>query len=428
MRSKSADYWHGFRPTWPVDRGVGAVLTRRPQCLAGIHADDADPFRSRSHIEFPELVDKLSKWTVESLPTSWPWSTTERHSQLHRRRSLSLNPLYRCRSRTSKPMSEHAFHPDRPPSGSLAAFIAAVARRTSKPTVGARRVFTRFRPRRSSSPRSPPQPSRASPTSSSPGSATGSGSPRPVQPCSSRPDKSCATSRPDEPPWRRSPDCCRGRCPWPACRHWPPTRWLAWWEIRQHHEGVRVDLAAPEDSEDLFDLVESGACELGLTDAADVPQSLAAISLGTQKLVFILPPGSTPAGEDPLGALDRGEIPLVVAPVGASTRRLLDQQFGALGRQPTLAVVSAQREAILPLVVAGAGAALVPEAMALIAENLGAVVARPTPPAVRDLVLVHRLGPLSPAASRFVELAAGQIPTPSPVQFAGVANRSGPLA
>ena len=67
-------------------------------------------------------------------------------------------------------------------------------------------------------------------------------------------------------------------------------------------------------------------------------------------------------------------------------------------------MISAQREAILPLVVAGAGAALVPEAMAFIAEQLGAVVARPSPPAVRDLVLVHPLGPLSPAAARFIEL------------------------
>ena len=177
-------------------------------------------------------------------------------------------------------------------------------------------------------------------------------------------------------------------------------------EFRRHCQGIRVDLAAPEDSDDLFALVESGTCELGLTDAADVPQSLAAISLGTQELVFILPPGSARTGGAPLQALELGEIPLVVAPVGTSTRRLLDQLLGALGHQPTLAVISAQREAILPLVVAGAGAALVPEAMALIAEKLGAVVARPNPPAVRDLVLVHRLGPLSPAASRFVDMSA----------------------
>ena len=93
--------------------------------------------------------------------------------------------------------------------------------------------------------------------------------------------------------------------------------------------------------------------------------------------MFILPPGSAPGGRDPLEALERGEIPFVVAPSGTSTRRLLDQQFEALGHQPTLAVISAQREAILPLVVAGAGAALVPQALALIAEKLGAIVTRP---------------------------------------------------
>jgi LysR family carnitine catabolism transcriptional activator len=179
-------------------------------------------------------------------------------------------------------------------------------------------------------------------------------------------------------------------------------------DFRRHHQGVRVDLAAPEDTEDLFDLVESGKCELGLTEATDVPGALKAVSLGAQELVFILPPGSAPNGESPFEVAELGEMPLVVAPGGTSTRRLLDRQFEAMGRQPTLAVVSAQREAILPLVVAGAGAALVPVAMALIAEGLGAVVARPTPPAIRDLVLVHRHGILAPAAERFVELSVHQ--------------------
>jgi len=192
-------------------------------------------------------------------------------------------------------------------------------------------------------------------------------------------------------------------------------------EFRLHHGGVRVELAAPEDSDDLFALVESGTCELGLTDAADTPRTLATVRLGTQELVFILPPDSA-AGRDPIQALELGEIPLVVAPVGTSTRRLLDQQLGALGRQPPLAVVSAQREAILPLVVAGAGAALVPVATALIAETLGAVIARPTPPVTRDLVLVHRPGTRSPAASRFVELSAGEALTGGPVQSADVVN------
>jgi DNA-binding transcriptional LysR family regulator len=170
--------------------------------------------------------------------------------------------------------------------------------------------------------------------------------------------------------------------------------------FRGHHPGVRVDLAAPEDSRDLFGLVETGRYELGLVDAIEVPPALESVDLGPQQLVFILPPGSRPDGP-----VDVEKIPFVAAPEGTSTRRLLDERLSSIGHQPDLAVVSAQREAILPLVLAGAGAALVPEAMAGLAERLGAVVVRPDPPAVRQLALVHRSGPLSPAAARFLELS-----------------------
>ena len=57
-----------------------------------------------------------------------------------------------------------------------------------------------------------------------------------------------------------------------------------------------------------FALVESGTCEVGLTDAADVPVTLAAVDLGTQELMFVLLPGSAPGGRDPLAALERGEF------------------------------------------------------------------------------------------------------------------------
>ena len=49
----------------------------------------------------------------------------------------------------------------------------------------------------------------------------------------------------------------------------------------------------------------------------------------------------------------------MASPEGTSTRRLLDERLGSVGLDPKLAVVSAQRDAILPLVLAGAGAALV---------------------------------------------------------------------
>ncbi len=175
--------------------------------------------------------------------------------------------------------------------------------------------------------------------------------------------------------------------------------------FRRHHPRVRVDLAAPEDSRDLFDLVETGACELGLTDALHVPESFESTDFGSQSLVFIHPPStSSSSGDGGASVVVRDDTPLVVAPEGTSTRRLLDEQLGALGITPMLAVASAQREAIIPLVLAGAGAALVPEVLARFAEQFGAVVSNPQPPAVRRLALVHRAGELSPAAARFCEL------------------------
>jgi LysR family nitrogen assimilation transcriptional regulator len=77
-----------------------------------------------------------------------------------------------------------------------------------------------------------------------------------------------------------------------------------------------------------------------------------------------------------------------------------------VGLSPRIAVVTAQRGAILPLVLPGAGAALVPEHLARVAGQMGAVVVEPRPPITRRVVLAHRAGPLAPAAARFVELAA----------------------
>ena len=186
--------------------------------------------------------------------------------------------------------------------------------------------------------------------------------------------------------------------------------------FRSKYPGVRVDLAAPEDTRELFELVETGSSELGLSDALGVPDALQSTGLGIQVLVFIRPPGATSGVTTSAALIDFEDTLFVASPEGTSTRRLLDERLGSVGLVPKLAVVSAQRDAILPLVLAGAGAALVPESMALVAEQLGAVIARPQPPAVRELALVHRPGALSPAAARFAELAvAGSDLVPSHV-------------
>jgi DNA-binding transcriptional LysR family regulator len=84
---------------------------------------------------------------------------------------------------------------------------------------------------------------------------------------------------------------------------------------------------------------------------------------------------------------------------------MLDRALGDLGITPEIAVETDQREAIVPLVLAGAGAAIVPKPMATVAQRQGAVVATLRPALWREIGLVHRAAPLSPAARAFIAIA-----------------------
>ena len=64
-----------------------------------------------------------------------------------------------------------------------------------------------------------------------------------------------------------------------------------------------------------------------------------------------------------------------------------------------------ERDALIPLVLAGAGTTFLPGTLARAAGRLGATV-RPTRPRLRrTIALVHRPGDPGPAAARFLALA-----------------------
>jgi DNA-binding transcriptional LysR family regulator len=174
---------------------------------------------------------------------------------------------------------------------------------------------------------------------------------------------------------------------------------------RERYPGVRVHVREPDSAAGVSALVGDGACELGATHLPLARGELVAVALGQQELLFVLPPDAATDGGRPLRPRELARTPLVVSPPGTSTRMLLEQALGAVGVAPVIAVETAAREAIVPLVLAGAGAALLPASLADEARRRGAVVRAAQPQIRREVGLVHRAGTLSAAARAFRALA-----------------------
>jgi LysR family transcriptional regulator, carnitine catabolism transcriptional activator len=176
---------------------------------------------------------------------------------------------------------------------------------------------------------------------------------------------------------------------------------------RRAFPGVTVKVAQPEDIGTATDLVQRGDCEVALTELP-VPPTLVSHPLEVQELVVVLPPGDALGhGHGPLALERLAGVALVATPLGTSTRAIIESAFAGIAIRPDVRVEIDQREAILPLVLNGAGAAFLPRRLAEEAENRGASVRRLRPALTRPIGLAHRADVLSPAARAFVDLAVG---------------------
>ncbi len=178
--------------------------------------------------------------------------------------------------------------------------------------------------------------------------------------------------------------------------------------FRERHPGVQVRVREPETADGVGALVRDGSCELGAAHLPLPRHALIAHPLDRQELLFVLPDDAPTDDERPLGARELTRTPFVVSPPGTSTRILLEQALASVGVTPQIAVETSARESIVPLVLAGAGAALLPAALAREAERRGAKVRAARPAITREVGLIHRSGPLSAAAREFVGMASPQ--------------------
>jgi LysR family carnitine catabolism transcriptional activator len=178
-------------------------------------------------------------------------------------------------------------------------------------------------------------------------------------------------------------------------------------EFRADHPGVTVRLAEPEDPAAIGEMVKSGVSEIGITDLHVPLIGLVTHELESQEYVALVPTGHTTARSRPMSIGDLAASPLITTPPGTSTRRLVDVAFSSFDLSPRIAVETDHRDAIIALVIAGAGVSVLPRPVAASAALGSPSVSIRTidPTITRRVGLVHRDGPLSPAAHTFVATA-----------------------
>jgi LysR family carnitine catabolism transcriptional activator len=150
-----------------------------------------------------------------------------------------------------------------------------------------------------------------------------------------------------------------------------------------------------------------GGAELGLVDGTPPGGTLESRWLADLEMMAVCPPDATSAVARPdkesITIGDLSERGLVCTPDGTVLRGIVAEPLLAAGLSTDVAVETAHLAAVAPLVLAGAGAAVLPRAMADDAAVKGALVRPLDPPLRRSVHVIWRKGRASDLALGFVD-------------------------
>lgn len=169
--------------------------------------------------------------------------------------------------------------------------------------------------------------------------------------------------------------------------------------FRDRHPGVEVWISEPGGGAAVAAEVRQGRAELGFAPLPLKTGALAVRSLGDQAMVVAMSEEIAATVADPVPQRALAGLPLIRGP---------EDRLAGLLEEPELlpppeeaAIRSAFRQVTWELVMAGAGAAVLPEEIAR--TQLRGVVLRRTDPEIRrGLAVLYRAGQLSPAAEAFL--------------------------
>ena len=174
----------------------------------------------------------------------------------------------------------------------------------------------------------------------------------------------------------------------------------------QLHPGMMISAHSAYTGDDVMRLIGSGKCELGLFGSAGYPQS-AGIHLEPveeQAMVLIGLPDQPFRDGSVVRYQDLSGQRFITSQKGSVMRLVVDEIL-ASGVDATVAIEVAHRAAVLPLVLAGAGVAVLAAAWADFARKNGAAVMHLEPTHTLEVALAYRTqGQLTPAAEAFAQV------------------------
>ena len=173
--------------------------------------------------------------------------------------------------------------------------------------------------------------------------------------------------------------------------------------FRELHPAIRVRIHDPGTAARLATMVGDGRAGIGLTERGPERRGLERRALLDQELLAVLPPGER-ARPGRLTLEQLADRALVTGPPGTGTRKVVEEGLAELGLDLTVAVETAQREAVVPLVLAGVGPAVLPAPLAEEAGALGATVVPLVPPLVRRVDVIWSPDELPPAGVALLDL------------------------
>lgn len=179
--------------------------------------------------------------------------------------------------------------------------------------------------------------------------------------------------------------------------------------FRERHPRISVRIRAELTLAPILDAVRTGAAELGLLGLPRplVHPGIQVHVLDSQRFVIVVRPDHPLASRERITPVDLAGVDLIVGQPGTNQRQIVDE-ISAQGVDLHIAVESAHREMILPLVLKGVGVAVTTDAWAPLARQLSLRVLPLEPDARLRVCLVHRRTPLTPAAEAFLDLARSQ--------------------